>query len=393
MVCNWPITFRGRLALLAALLMLGLALARPAHAQAPVRGVWVAGPQHNGFWASRESMRAELQTFKAAGLNSVYAVMWMQGRTLYPSLVAQQVTGHRQLALLGERDALQELLDEAQKLDLRVIAWLEFGFASHYEAPRPSASPTAASEASVSRREIANLKPHWRALNRQGQPVVKNGFHWLNAFDPEVQGFVRDLALELARNYPLLAGIQGDDRLPALPSSAGHNPAVLAAYRAEHGGREPPADDLDPAWLQWRADRLTDFLRELRKALKTVRPQLVLSLSPSPYPWGLQEYLQDWPRWLREGLADELLPQLYRRDLPAYQRLLDETKAAIPAGQQHKVFPGLLLALGPNVVPSRELLAQWIAATRAAGFSGEVYFHSTGVTPRAAVLREAYERR
>jgi len=36
------------------------------------------------------------------------------------------------------------------------------------------------------------------------------------------------------------------------------------------------------------------------------------------------------------------------------------------------------------------LLAQWIEATRAAGFGGEVYFHSRGVAPRAAVLRRAY---
>lgn len=381
MVWNWPITFRAALVLaLAALLGWPGAQAAPAAAAAPVRGVWVAGPQHNRFWDSRETLRAELQAFKAAGLNSVYAVMWMQGRTLYPSKVAQALTGQLQLESLGRRDALQELLEEAHRLDLRVIAWLEFGFASHHEGK-------------AGRRELVHLRPQWAALDRQGRPVVKNGFHWLNAFDPEVQAFVRDLALELVRNYPLLAGIQGDDRLPALPSAAGHNPGVRAAYRAAHGGREPPADDLDPGWLQWRADRLTDFLRELRRALKAQRPDIVLSLSPSPYPWGLNEYLQDWPAWLREGLADELLPQLYRRDLPAYQRLLDETRAAIPPGQQHKVFPGLLLALGPNVVPSSELLAQWIAATRAAGFAGEVYFHSTGVAPRAATLQEAYTPR
>ncbi len=347
-------------------------------AATPVRGVWVAGPQHNQFWNSREAMRAELQGFKAAGLNTVYAVMWMQGRTLYPSNVMEKLTGRRQLARFAERDALQELIDEAQPLGLRVIAWMEFGFASHYQ-------PVA-----VKGEELLDRFPHWAALGRDGKPLVKNGFAWMNAFDPEVQKLLTDLCLELVRGYPKLDGIQGDDRLPALPSSAGHNPALLAAYRAEHAGRAPPDSDQDPAWLQWRADRLTAFLRQLRAALKAERPALVLSFSPSPYPWGLQEYLQDWPTWLKEGLVDELLPQLYRRDLPAYQRLLIETRAAIPAGQQHKVFPGILLALGPNVVPSPELLAEWIAATREAGFAGEVYFHSTGIAPRAEVLRRAY---
>jgi uncharacterized lipoprotein YddW (UPF0748 family) len=343
-----------------------------------VRGVWVAGPQHNRFWESRESMRAELRVFKAGGLNTVYAVMWMQGRTLYPSTLMEQLTGHRQLEVLGQRDAMQELLEEAKPLGLRVVAWMEFGFASHHDG-------------SASLQTLLRLKPDWAALGRDGKPVVKNGFHWMNAFDPKVQGFITDLCLELVRRYPQLDGVQGDDRLPALPSAAGHNPAVLQAYRQAHEGRDPPPDDREPAWLQWRADRLTAFLRQWRGALKAERPDLVISLSPSPFPWGLKEYLQDWPTWLSEGLADELLPQLYRRDLPAYQSLLRETRAAIPAGQAHRVFPGLLLALGPTVVPSATLLGQWLEATRAAGFAGEVYFHSTGIAPRLSVLKRAYD--
>ena len=353
-------------------LLLFLSLGAPAQAAEPVRGVWVAGPQHNQFWASREAMRAELQGFKAAGLNSVYAVMLMPGRTLYPSARMAQLTGVKQLESLGDRDVMQELLEEAKPLGLRVIAWLEFGFASHYDSTRG----------------LLHRKPEWAALNREGKPVVKNGFHWMNAFDPEVQQLLIDLSVELLQRYPLLAGVQGDDRLPALPSSAGYHPELLKAYGWRAG--QPLPQDSDPAWLQWRADRLTDFLKRYHAALKTARPGMVLSLSPSPYPWALQEYLQDWPAWMRAGLVDELLPQLYRRDLPAYQRLLTETQAHVPAGQLDRVFPGMLLALGPEIVPSPALLRQWLDANRAAGFRGEVQFHSTGIAPRAAVLREVY---
>lgn len=340
----------------------------------PVRGVWVAGPQHNQFWSSREAMRAELRGFKAAGLNSVYAVMLLPGRTLYPSARMAQITGVRQLESLGERDVMQELLDEAKPLGLRVIAWLEFGFASHY---RPG-----------THQGLLHFKPGWAALNRDGQPVVKNGFHWMNAFDPEVQQLLIDLSVELLRRYPQLAGVQGDDRLPALPSSGGYHPATLAAYGWKPGQALPA--EQDPAWLQWRADQLTAFLGRLRTAVKAERADAVLSLSPSPYPWALHEYLQDWPAWMRAGLVDELLPQLYRRDLAAYTQLLSETKAHVPAGQHDRVFPGMLLALGPDLIPSSELLRQWLTANRSAGFGGEVQFHSTGVASRSAVLREVY---
>jgi uncharacterized lipoprotein YddW (UPF0748 family) len=384
MVCNTPInsdhhTVIHRLLALLLLTLSSLLLAAepvpaPGPVTQPVRGVWVAGPQHNSFWQSREAMRAELQGFKAAGLNSVYAVMLLPGRTLYPSQRMAAITGVRQLEGFGERDLMQELLDEAKPMGLRVVAWLEFGFASHY---RPA-----------SHQGVLHHRPEWTALNRDGQPVVKNGFHWMNGFDPAVQQLLIDLSVELLQRYPQLDGIQGDDRLPALPSSAGYHPQVLKAFGWQAG--EPLPADTDPAWVQWRADQMTAFLERLRAAVKAQAPRAVLSLSPSPYPWGLNEYLQDWPAWLRAGLADELLPQLYRRDLPSYQRLLTETLAHVPAGQQGRVFPGMLLALGPKVVPSAELLRQWLAANRAAGFAGEVQFHSTGLPIHGAVLREVY---
>ncbi|KQW44887.1 hypothetical protein ASD88_19245 [Pelomonas sp. Root662] len=356
---------------------LALSFTLDASAAEPVRGVWVAGPQHNQFWTSREAMRADLQTFKRAGLNTVYVVALMTGRTLYPSERMARITGERQFESLGSRDALQEVLDEAQPLGLRVVAWLELGFASHY------GSGTAPSG-------LLKHRPDWLGLTRDGKPLVKNGFHWMNAFDPELQQLMIDLSTELLARYPRLHGVQGDDRLPASPSSGGYHDQVLKDYGWQPG--QPLPGDRDPRWLQFRADRLTAFLKRWHAAVKAVRPSAVLSLSPSPYPWALDEYLQDWPAWMRAGLVDELLPQLYRRDAAGYEKLLADTRAHVPPDQTNRVFPGMLLALGPDVIPSAELLTQWIASTRAAGFAGEVQFHSVGVLKRANVFMAAYKK-
>jgi uncharacterized lipoprotein YddW (UPF0748 family) len=360
---------------LIASLALAAASLTTATAAEPVRGVWVAGPQHNQFWSSREAMRADLQTFQRAGLNTVYVVALMTGRTLYPSDRMARITGERQLESLGTRDALQEVLDEAQPLGLRVVAWLELGFASHY------GSGTAP-------QGLLKHRPDWVGLARDGQPVVKNGFHWMNAFDPELQQLMIDLSTELLTRYPRLHGVQGDDRLPASPSSGGYHPQVLKDFGWQAG--QPLPEERDARWLQFRADRLTAFLKRWHAAVKAVRPSAVVSLSPSPYPWALQEYLQDWPAWMRAGLADELLPQLYRRDAASYDKLLAETRAHVPPGQMDRVFPGMLLALGPDVIPSAELLKQWISSTRAAGFGGEVQFHSVGIAQREKVFSTAY---
>ena len=111
------------------------------------------------------------------------------------------------------------------------------------------------------------------------------------------------------------------------------------------------------------------------------------------YPCALEEYLQDGPAWMRAGQADELLPQLYRRNAASDERLLAETRAHVPPGQMNRVFPGMLLALGPDVIPSADLLKQWITSTRAAEFGGEVHFHSAGVARRAETLKATYSPR
>lgn len=369
---------RLRRACLAALMLalVGLPLAGRAEA---VRGLWLPSPAHTRLFDSPTEMRRQLAEYKRLGFNRLYVVMWNQGRTLYPSARMKALTGVEIAEALAGRDPLRELLDSATPLGLQVVAWLEYGFASEHQGGPGH--------------EIVQARPQWQALDRQGQPVRKNGFAWLNALDPEVQDFLLDLMLELVRGYPELAGIQGDDRLPALPVSAGHNPALRAQWAAEHAGAAVPADDRDPAWLAWRAGRLNDFMRRLHDRLKAERPGLLISMAPSPYPWSLQEYLQDWPTWLRQGWVDELIPQLYRKEIGAYTRLLNAQLAlAETPAQRARIAPGLLLALGGGYRAEPALIEAMVAANRAAGVTGEVYFYSEGAAARAGLFEQLYRR-
>lgn len=40
-------------------------------------------------------------------------------------------------------------------------------------------------------------------------------------------------------------GVQGDDRLPAMPSLAGYDTYTLSLYKKQHDGKEPPRDVKD----------------------------------------------------------------------------------------------------------------------------------------------------
>ena len=126
-------------------------------------------------------------------------------------------------------------------------AWFEYGFSSSYSA---QGGP------------IIAKKPSWKALDSQGNLVVKNGFDWLNGFDEEVQNFMISLFLEVINNYKI-DGVQGDDRLPALPSTAGYDPKTVEMYKKENAGKEPPKDYRDDDWINWRVSKLNKFMKRL----------------------------------------------------------------------------------------------------------------------------------
>ncbi len=352
--------------------------ALPMRAEGATRGVWIPTPDHTDFFASRARIEAQLRDLADVGINTVFVVMWNQGRTLYPSRVMKDFNGVEIDERLRGRDPLQEVIDAAKPLGIKVFAWFEFGFATDMNGGKG--------------REIAQQKPHWVALNAAGKPVIKNGFHWLNALDEEVQDFMLSLLMEVVDKYDV-AGIQGDDRLPAMPSEGGYNAGIVDLYRAAHVGRSPPMNAKDPAWVQWRADRLSRFMARIHDEAKKRKPAMLISMAPSVFPWGRDEYLQDWPLWVKNGWVDNVSPQLYRKDFKAYQQTLQAiTRGQIRESDKHRLTPGILLDAGKNYRASDALITEMIEENRREGVIGEVYFFNEGVRARLPLLKKLYSR-
>jgi hypothetical protein len=251
---------------------------------------------------------------------------------------------------------------EAKRVGLAVIPWFEYGFASSFNQNGG--------------RLIAK-KPEWAARDASGNLLKKNNFDWMNALDPEVQDFLRNLVLEVAKNYEI-AGIQGDDRMPALPSEGSYDAKTVERY-VKQFNQNPLQNPKDAQWLQWRADILTDFLTRLYRELIAINPNLIISMAPSAYPWALQEYLQDSKAWIDQGLVDLIHPQLYSRNFEGYKLLVDRlvTQQFTPS-QLPYLSPGVLLKVGSYRM-SPELLLQTIQYNRDRGIQGEVYFFYEGL--------------
>lgn len=326
-----------------------------------IRGVWITNTDSKVLH-SRQNIAEAMNFLAATGFNVVFPDVWNKGFTLYPSQMMRSHFGVEIAPQFAGRDPLAEIVTAAQRVGIKVIPWFEYGFASSYN---------------LNGGMILAQKPEWAARDINGNLLKKNGFEWMNALDPQVQEFMLNLVLEVIRNYDV-DGIQGDDRLPALPCEGGYDAYTVAHYRSIFNCH-PPQNPKERQWLQWRANILTDFLARLYQQVKAVNPRLIVSMSPNIYDWGLQEYLQDSPTWLQRGLVDIMHPQIYRRDFASYKQIIDRiVTQQMNQEQLAKLSPGILIKLGSYRI-SADDLRQAIAYNRSCGIQGEVLFFYEGL--------------
>jgi uncharacterized lipoprotein YddW (UPF0748 family) len=279
---------------------------------------------------------------------------------MYPSAVVEKEIGIRQSAVYKDFDPLAAMVKAGHAAGLRVHAWFEFGFAYAHKD-------------STNKGWLAK-HPDWVGRNNQGHLLQKNGFFWWSALRPDVQDFMTRLVLEVVNNYAV-DGIQGDDRLPAMPGEGGYDAYSVAQYRLDHDGKNPPPQAKDSAFIQWKANRLSQFGKNLYAAVKKARPNCLVTWAPSIYPWSKEQYLQDWPAWLNGGYADYIFPQLYRYDIKAYEKILKELSTQITEAQKKKVIPGVLTSLADGYAIKEDMLKQTIQLNRKYGFTGECFFY------------------
>jgi uncharacterized lipoprotein YddW (UPF0748 family) len=323
----------------------------------PIRGTWITNVASDAL-LSEKNIKETVKLCKQKGLNNIYVVVWNGGVTMYPSEVVQSYIGIKQHPVYKGFDPVKTIIKEGHKLGLKIHAWFEFGFSYAYNDTT---------------RSWFKKYPHWVGRNSKGELLNKNEFYWWSAMHPQVQEFMKKLVLEVVNNYDV-DGVQGDDRLPAMPAEGGYDSTTLALYR-QQTGKEAPLQYNEPAWLQWKADQLSAFGKSLYSYVKKTKPNCIVSWAPGIYPWSKEQYLQDWPAWLNGGYADYIMPQLYRYNIEAYEKILKELSTQVTAEQKKKIVPGILTSLGDGYLIKPEMLQQIINLNRKYGFEGECMFY------------------
>ena len=329
----------------------------------PFRGVWLTNVCNNAL-DSYENILKTVDKCSECQVNNIFVVTWNRAETTYPSRVVKSVTGKLISERFIGRDPLKELIGAAHKKGIKVHAWFEFGFSCSYEE--------------IDGGIILRERPHWASRDISGNIVSKNGFQWMNPFHPQVQDFILNMIKEVVTNYDI-DGIQGDDRLPALPSSGGYDQFTIELYKKEHNNNLPPENYREKGWIEWRSSKLTAFQGRIYNEVKKIKPHIIVSTAPSIHPWAKEEYLQDWPEWVKRGITDLVIPQVYRHTLEAYKSTLTDQLKYIKPDQISLFYPGILIQVENKVIPDNEMLKEILKFNRELNLKGECFFFYEGL--------------
>lgn len=324
-----------------------------------IRGVWLTNVS-SGVLFSPWGINRAISQLSQLNFNTIYPVVWNRGYTFYPSQVSKKVTGRYQEPLLSWArpggDTLREIIKLGHGHKLRVLPWFEYGFMA------PSGS------------QLVRRHPEWLTASQSGMKhKIHNKFNldWLNPLHPEVQKLMLDLIREVVTKYDV-DGIQIDDHF-GMPSEYGYDDFTIKLYQQEHGGKSPPVDYQNSEWMYWRASKITNFMQRIFDTVKEIKPDCLISLSPNSQDFSYRNYLQDWQTWVRRGLIDELVLQVYRGNLPDFRAELSQPTVNITR-RKIPVAVGITSGTLKTPVPMAQIREQ-LQEVRYRGLDGVSFFY------------------
>jgi uncharacterized lipoprotein YddW (UPF0748 family) len=129
-------------------------------------------------------------------------------------------------------------------------------------------------------------------------------------------------------------------------------------------------------WQTWKAEQVSQFVRQVSTQLKAQRPGLIVSGAVFALPRANRMAMiqQDWERWLREGWMDWLIPMTYTDQVAELRQQANYLYAQAEASGS-LVMPGLGLHKldGPTTVLAMRTLQQ-------TGVAGHTLFAASQVT-------------
>ncbi|MFN9545491.1 MAG: glycoside hydrolase family 10 protein [Cyanobacteriota bacterium] len=330
-------------------------------------GVWLTNSPSPLYYDAKRLEQA-VRDLATAGFNTLYPNVWSRGTTFHNSRYAPMEPALARVN--GALDPICRLTREAQARGMQVVPWFEYGLMEPADAAVVLAHPDW-----LLRRADGSALYAMHGANLKTSPL-KELRVWLNPTHPQVRQRFIGLIEEIVQRCGV-DGIQLDDHF-AWPVELGYDDTTRELYRAQTG-REPPSDVADRAWMRWRRQQLTGLLRDLRSRIQQVSGdrRLVISLSPGPFRFAYNQWLQDWELWALGGLIDDLVVQNYAYSVKGFEKDLDQPALIKARGWGIPVEIGILAGFGGRTTDMASL-SQKVDLSLRRGH-GVIYFYWEGL--------------
>jgi uncharacterized lipoprotein YddW (UPF0748 family) len=277
------------------------------------RGIWVDRFDYSVANAPT-SIRTIMQNSAALGITDVMFQVRGQADAYYWNNNGLEVRAN---GVTQSNDPLAIAIAEGHARGIQVHAWINaMPLWNAQQTGATTYSPTAPAA------HLINTNPDFRIRDKNGNPLPfptgTTGYTIVNPARPDVQTHITNVVKAISGNYAvdgvhldyirLYSSNPGSTNVLEYPGDA----FTVSLFQQQYPGQTP---ETNPAnFKAFMAGRITDLVSSIRETTKANRPGAQLTAAV----WrdadiGLDEYQQDWARWVDSGLLDAAMPMIYRK--------------------------------------------------------------------------------
>lgn len=313
-----------------------------------VRGVWI----HTYRPLDWEAI---MRNLAAHGFNSIFVRVGRGGNVIYNSDLLPKDPWAQEAGV----DELQRALTAAHRHGLDLHAWkvnFHLGSARRYFPE--------------------HYRKFWAETDRLVRDSRGRQAYWANPGDPRNAELEFRAMLEIVEKYEV-DGLHLDYiRYPDDPSyDFDYGPVSRRVFEQTYGITVPnwPADviygPLKLRYENWERENINRLVRRVYTEVKRRKPQVQVSAAVWRHHrryWGYIK--QDWPKWVREGWLDFVVPMDYTANNDSLRQSVEEQRGAIGGRVP------LVVGLGSWLLNSPEQLREQVEIVRQVGADGFVLF-------------------
>jgi len=187
-----------------------------------------------------------------------------------------------------------------------------------------------------------------------------------------IDGPVKSMSIPAMQRVTGFAGAGRYIRRPEVIQSTGRSPLVP---RGKHRLELADWERRTTRWAEFRKLGVTELVRDVYRRAKGLKPNVQVSAAVYCTPESADSVYQEWPRWLREGTIDFVVPMAYTTNTAELARQMAQWRTIDPKLQ--RIIPGLSIyqeTAGRTATRDLDLIRSQHELCRRQGVQGAVHF-------------------